>query len=263
MGANKATRRPTSRPLALVGTGAAALAGRWRGGTDDGSGVGVGSHTMHDVARVGDTHQDAPMHVAPELTVRRLTETDFPAARRLLAVGFADEPFAFGMFGESPIARLVGMADQYAEWPWDSESIVVGAVVDGNVLGAALATLPGACDLCEQFSLVLSDNPSQAESVDYEFQLICRAWHLNIALPPHAHIRAVVTEPYLHGTGIGRMVMRGLLAGLWSAGTRCAVLECVTARERFYSRCGLRRIAEFDDPGGPSLRSVLMRVDSP
>jgi hypothetical protein len=203
------------------------------------------------------------MHVEPELTVRELTDDDYPAARRLLAVGFADEPFAFGMFGESPLARLVGMADQYAEWPWDAESIVVGAVVGSNVLGVALATRPGACDLCEQFSLVLSDAPSRAERVDHEFQLICRAWHLNSALPRHAHIRAVVTEPYLHGTGIGRVVMSGLLARLWSSNTSCAVLECVTAREQFYSQCGLHRIAEFDDPGGPGLRSALMRVDAP
>ena len=33
-------------------------------------------------------------------------------------------------------------------------------------------------------------------------------------------------------------------------------------REAFYGRCGFRRVFEFDDPGSPGLRNVLMRIDS-
>lgn len=198
-----------------------------------------------------------------ELTLRDLIVDDYPAARRMLAAAFAGEPFAFGMFGASPLARFAGMAEVYSSWPSATNGVVVGAEVGGSLVGVALATLPGECVLCDQFAASAEPGTSTAQRVEYELQLRCRDAHLSQALPPHAHITAVASEPFLNGVGVGRRVVTGLVERLWSFGVSCAVLECLTTREQFYERCGLRRVADFPDPGGPDLRSVLMRIDAP
>ena len=198
-----------------------------------------------------------------ELVVRDLVGDDFPVARRIIATAFANEPFTVGMFGESLLDRFVGLTEQYASWPWTSNAVVVGAEAHGNVVGVALATLPGECHLCKGFDETVDPQSTKAEQIEHEFQLACRNAHLNEGLPPHAHIVSVATDPLLHGCGIGRRVVDEVVARIWSSGAQCAVLECLTTREAFYTGAGFRRLVEFVDPGGPGLRSVLMRIDAP
>jgi ribosomal protein S18 acetylase RimI-like enzyme len=195
------------------------------------------------------------------VTLRDLDPDDLPAARRIIATAFAGEPFAVGMFGESRLDRLIGMIGDYRAWPWAADPIVVVAEAGGAVIGSASATLPGACHPCDDFDPVVAPDATQAQRIEHEFQSRCRAAHLDSDLPPHAHITTVAIDPFLQGSGVGGRLVRELIDRIWATDTACAVLECLTARESFYSRSGFRSIAEFDDPGGPDLRAVLMRID--
>jgi GNAT superfamily N-acetyltransferase len=198
------------------------------------------------------------------ITFRDLSVDDHSVARRLVATAFAGEPFATGMFGGSAIDRLSGMIDQYQTWPWAPNGITIAAAADGAVVGVAVATRPGQCALCDEFDDAAPDaGATHADQVEHEFQIACRAAHIAADLPPHAHITTVAIDPFLHGCGVGALLVDELLGRVWSVGARCAVLECLTTREAFYVRFGFRRVVEFADPGGPDLRSVLMFIDAP
>jgi ribosomal protein S18 acetylase RimI-like enzyme len=196
------------------------------------------------------------------VTLRTLGADDLPAARRLVARAFAGEPFALGMFGESRLDRLVGMTGEYREWPAAPSPLIVGAEAGGVLVGVALATRPGACHLCDEFDESSPPGPTRAARIEHEFQSVCRAAHLDARLPAHAHITTVATDPFVHGCGVGTRVVRAVVDQVFAAGAECAALECLTTREEFYVRSGFRRLVEFDDPGGPGLRSVLMRIDA-
>ena len=49
-----------------------------------------------------------------DCVVRELALDEYAVARRLIATTFADEPFAYGMFGTSPLDRFKGMIGEYA-----------------------------------------------------------------------------------------------------------------------------------------------------
>jgi ribosomal protein S18 acetylase RimI-like enzyme len=197
------------------------------------------------------------------LTVRDLLPDEYPVARRLVATAFAGEPFAVGMFGEDPVDRLIGMTREYATWPDVDEPLLLAIEADGVLLGAALATFPGACHLCSHDGATssISAADTRAAEIEQEFQARCRAAHLEAELPPHGHIITVATEHFIQGAGAGRRLVDALVARLVAAGAHCVVLECVTGRERFYTACGFRRVSEFPDPGGPDHRCLLMRLD--
>ena len=192
--------------------------------------------------------------------VQELALDEYTVARRMIATTFADEPFAYGMFGESPVDRFEGMMGEYASWPDAVDPVVVAAVLAGVVVGVGYATLPGNCRLCDPFDETNEPDHS-AHPIEIEFQSACRHAHLSQQLPPHAHVSTVATDHFLRGSGVGRFVVDGLLGRLAATGAETVVLECLTARERFYERFGFRRLTEFSDPGGPDLRSVLMRLD--
>ncbi len=128
-------------------------------------------------------------------------------------------------------------------------------------MGVGLVTLPGQCGLCDEFQSTLTAPDSEAERIDYEFQFACRNSHLESNLAPHARVRTVATEPTLHGSGIGRTLMTVLIDELRAIQVENVVLECLTSRVSFYEHFGFRRLNEFDDPGGPGLRAVLMKAD--
>jgi GNAT superfamily N-acetyltransferase len=187
---------------------------------------------------------------------------EVPVARRVVASAFANEAFAFGMFGDAPIDRFVGMMGEYADWPSSpSTSIIVAARHNGHLLAVAHATLPGSCFLCDDWVDDIDPRVARSAAMEREFRLICRESHLAQQLPPHAHIESVATEPFIAGRGVGAGLMQSVLQALSDSGVQCAVLECLTARERFYERCGFHAIDRFPDPGGADLTSLLMRAD--
>ena len=196
-----------------------------------------------------------------QLTFRELEVADYPVARRLVASAFAGEPFAVGMFGDSSLERLVGMVDEYAQWPHLERPLSVVATAGDVLVGAAVATLAGECDLCGGAPDAPAGPMSRSAEVEFEFQRCCREAHLGADLPRHAHICTVAVDPFVKGVGLGRRLVVELLGRLRTAGASCVVLECLTSRERFYEACGFRTVVEFPDPGGPNLFSVLMRLD--
>lgn len=197
----------------------------------------------------------------PTLTTGVVDEDEYPIARRIVATAFGGEPFARGMYGESPLARFAGLADDYATWPSSPHPILIGAEAAGHLVGVALATLPGECGLCDAFDQTKKTIVIEAERINEEFLLVSRRSHLTNELPPHAHITTVATDPTLHGTGVGRLLMNDLIDCLRSRAVETVVLECLTSRAVFYEHCGFVRMDEFADPGGPDLRAVLMRTD--
>jgi ribosomal protein S18 acetylase RimI-like enzyme len=192
------------------------------------------------------------------VVVNDLQPDDVPVARRIIATAFAGEPFAVGMFGDSPLARFVGMHEQYRSWPWDPSPVAVVARAGREVVGVAQGTRPGHCHLCDTYDESVRHPESRADRIEHEFQLECRRAHLRADLPAHGHISVVATEPFIHGSGAGRLLVAALLDRLRSAGARCVVLECLSSRQAFYGACGFGRLDDFDDPGAPGLRSVLM-----
>lgn len=195
------------------------------------------------------------------LSIRPVDVDEYPMARRLIATAFAGEPFVRSMFGESALDRFTGLAMDYAAWPTAPNAIVFGAQAAGHLVGVAAATLPGECALCDAFDESPATVATDAERIERDFQLACRQSHLSSRLPPHAHIPTVATEPTLHGSGVGRLLMRALADHLRSQGVEDVVLECLTTRAGFYHRCGFQIVDAFADPGGPDLRSVLMHAD--
>jgi GNAT superfamily N-acetyltransferase len=197
------------------------------------------------------------------VTFRDAVADDYPAIRRLAATAFASEAFATGMFGESAVARFVGMSKQYATWPGAEHPVIVIGESEGVLLGVASTSLPAKCHICNDVPTALGSDATQAERVDHELLMVSRDAHLRNELPPHAHIATVATEQMLRGVGLGARLIAALVDRLWAMGGECAVLECLTVRESFYERCGFRRVVDFADPAGPGLRSSLMRIDSP
>ncbi len=201
--------------------------------------------------------------VVPALTTRMVDVDEYPIARRIVATAFAGEPFARGMYGDSPLDRFAGLADDYATWPSSSHPMLIGVEAAGHLVGVALATLPGERGLCDVFDRTDKIRATKAERINDEFLLRSRRSHLTNALPPHAHITTGATDPTLHGTGVGRHLMTALIHSLRSRAVETVVLECLTPPRVFYEHCGFVRVHEFADPGGPDLRAVLMRADSP
>lgn len=209
---------------------------------------------------------DQPLSLdRPELTIRPMAHPDLAVVRRMVATAFAGEPFAVGMFGTSPVDRLVGMVDEYEHWPESPDALVLVGSAGPSLVAVILATLPGKCRLCDEWQPaheVVSHTQPKADAVENAFQARCRLAHLSSSLPTHAHIQTVVTEPFLAGAGIGHRMVRELLERLYSEGARSVVLECLTTRQAFYERCGFRATAEFMDPGGDDLPAVMMQIDA-
>ncbi len=197
------------------------------------------------------------------LEFRDLTDHEIVAARRIIVESFADEPFARGMFGDSLDDRLAGMGVLWSTWPGDAPGWQVGAFDEGRLIGIASATAPGHCHLCDETEEPLAPDASLGDRIEHEFQRRCRVSHREAALPPHAHIPSVAIASAGRGSGAGALLVGGLLMRVWADGAPSVVLECLSAREGFYSRCGFRRVTAFDDPAAADLISMLMRVDRP
>ena len=192
------------------------------------------------------------------LAIGEVPARDYAPARRLVASAFAMEPFAFGMFGDSAIVRFAGMAHHYEAWPSASNPVVIGATAGGHLVGVVLATLPGECGLCDAPLPSFDGDGAVADRIDYEFHVAARRAHGANDLGPHARVETVVTEPTLHGSGIGRVLVGSAIEHLRLLKVESVVLECLTTRARFYEHLGFRCVDEFDDPSGPGLRFVLM-----
>jgi ribosomal protein S18 acetylase RimI-like enzyme len=199
--------------------------------------------------------------VAPALLTRRIAPDEYPAARRIVATAFADEPFVHAMYGEAALDRFIGLADEYSTWPSSAHAITIGVEAAGHLVAVAVATPPGQCGLCDTFVATERIPATEGERILDEFLAVCRHVHVGNVLPPHAHITTVATDPMLHGSGVGRLLMEALVEHLRTAAIETAVLECLESRAAFYEHCGFVLIDEFDDPGGPDLRGLLMRRD--
>ncbi|MEO6495102.1 MAG: GNAT family N-acetyltransferase [Ilumatobacteraceae bacterium] len=164
------------------------------------------------------------------------------------------------MFGDYPTDRFVGMMGEYGSWPGAVDPVLVAVELAQAVVGVGLATAPGHCHFCDA-STADQGVGVNAHPVELEFQAACAEAHRRQHLPPHAHLSAIAVDPFLRGSGVGQLVVRGLLERLAAAKVETTVLECLAARARFYESFGFRTLTDFADAGAPGQRSVLMRFD--
>jgi hypothetical protein len=196
--------------------------------------------------------------VAGGLEVRDATDDDWRAVASLLARAYLDEPFVPAMYGDDLIARFVGLRALYSS-PLDPARVNVVALLDGVLVGMAGAARAGRCRICTAVDPDAPRPVERAAAIDHQFDVNCRRAHLAAELPPHARIGPVGSDPVLHGAGVGRGVLTGVLDRLDAFGDRCIVLECLEHRERFYAHFGFERVGTFLDPAGPT--ALLMRRD--
>lgn len=192
------------------------------------------------------------------VAVGSMTEAHRPQLARIVAAAFSGEAFTVGMYGPHRSERYRRLLDDYRSFPSSSYEVAVASVDDTAV---AVATLqrPGACALCTTAAPELDADADKGAQIDHEFELRCRAAHASAHLPPdHARIPTVATEPFLAGEGLGRLVVASVLDRAWELGAPCVALECLRSRAAFYGHLGFDEVIEFDDPGGPGLRSLLM-----
>lgn len=194
---------------------------------------------------------------------RDLADDEVEAARRIIADSFAEEPFAFGMYGEALDARLAGMRTLWSTWPGDAPGWRIGAFDGGRLIGVMSATAPGHCHLCDEPAESLAPDASTGDRVEHEFQHRCREAHRSSAPASHAHIPSVAIVDASRGSGLGARLVGHALTRIWDDGAACVLLECIEGRQAFYERCGFRRVAAFDDPAVAGLLSLLMRIDRP
>ena len=193
------------------------------------------------------------------VVLRDLHQADFAAAHRVISATFAGEVFAYGMFGESPLDRLVGMTGEYREWPWTSDAIVVGADVGGVLVAVGLATRPGACHLCNDFddSTEPSATPATAHRTRVPAGVSPSAPRLGIAAAPATSHR----WPLIRSSRDRALVVTSCRGCSTESGRPTLSAQCSNASRparRSMDTSGFVRVVEFDDPGGPGLRSVWM-----
>lgn len=201
--------------------------------------------------------------VAGEVTIGPMQPVHRPELGRIVAAAFSGEPFTIGMYGPLRSERYRRLLEDYRDYPSELYDVTVAAV-DGRAVAVASLELPGACGLCTRPMAELDPEADVGASIDHEFELRCRHAHAVSDLPvDHARITTVATEPFLAGEGIGRRVVATALDRAWELGASCVALECLSTRAAFYWHVGFEEVVEFDDPGGPGLRSLLMVARRP
>lgn len=196
------------------------------------------------------------------LTIGLMEPRHASQLRPIVAAAFSGEPFTEGMYGQSRLERYRRLLDDYRSFPGTQHVVI--AAFDDVVVGLAAMEGPGRCGLCAGEQVMLDADADIAERIEHEFELRCREAHADSRLPTgHARIAAVATEPFVAGTGIGKLVVSAMLDHAWALNAPCVALECLVSRRAFYERLGFADTVEFDDPGGPGLRSLLMVADRP
>jgi hypothetical protein len=94
-----------------------------------------------------------------ELTVRLLTEDDWPVARSLLHRAFVNEPFTVEMYGEPLLDRWGGSWGLYSALRSEESTILLGALVGDVLVGVVMGSLPGHCRLCRVLARAPSSIP--------------------------------------------------------------------------------------------------------
>jgi GNAT superfamily N-acetyltransferase len=202
-------------------------------------------------------------HEAGEVTIGPMQPVHRPQLRRIVAAAFSGEPFTIGMYGPIRSERYRRLLQDYQDYPSDRYDVTVAAV-DQVVVALASLELPGDCGLCTRPMPELAADADAGAAIDHAFELRCRHAHASSGLPDdHARITTVATEPFLAGEGIGRRVVAAALDRAWAHGASCVALECLRSRAAFYAHLGFEEVVEFDDPGGPELRSLLMVARRP
>lgn len=117
---------------------------------------------------------------------------------------------------------------------------------------------PGRCQLCLASDEAPGSAPSGSmERMEWQFDVDRRRAHQTQG--EHAWIHKVAVEPFLHGQGVGRLLVTQGIDEARRVGALRVILECQPHREAFYASCGMDRATTFPDPVGPDVS--VMRVD--
>ena len=188
------------------------------------------------------------------LSVRRLAEGQWPAARGLIHRAFVEEPFTVEMYGRSILDRWGSSWDLYSSLRSSDYTLALGARLGDVLVGVVLGSQPGHCHICEVLAFeARPDDPHLA--IDWEFHQNIAQQHS--ALGEHAWLNKAAVEPALHGLGIGRQLFDSAAEILKAEAPTELVLECAPDRLSFYRGLGYDQVSIFADPAGPD--ASLMR----
>ena len=192
-----------------------------------------------------------------EISVRPLSDGDWPAALALLHRAFVDEPFTVEMYGQEVPGRWAGSWALYSPMLRASYSLAIGAYAGDVLVGALVGSRPGHCHLCQV--LALESRPEDPlDAIEWQF-------HQNIAevhrtLSAHAWVDKVATEQALRGHGIGRLLLDSAADALKADAPTELVLECAPDRTSFYTGHHFEQVATFVDPAGPDAMLMSRRI---
>ncbi|MDN6180782.1 MAG: GNAT family N-acetyltransferase, partial [Halomonas subglaciescola] len=166
-----------------------------------------------------------------------------PAASALLGLGMRDNPTHIQAFGNDPEKRRRALAAMFAPFMrrQATSGLVLGAFIEGELVGVAGLSLPGRCQpaLMDKLrtlpALFVACGPRGLWRV-YRWT---RAWQKQDAkMPRHGHLGPLAVAPAWQGRGIGSALLERLCAEL-SARELTGYLETDRAANvRLYQRFG-------------------------
>lgn len=183
------------------------------------------------------------------LRLRRLTAADIPAASELLGLGMRDNPTHVQAFGDDPERRRCALTAMFAPFMHRQavNGVVLGAFVDGELVGVAGLSLPGCCQPALADKLRALPGLFAASGPRGLWRVYCwtRIWKKRDAqIPRHGHLGPLAVAPKHQGQGIGSALMQRLCDEL-SARRLVGYLETdLAANVRLYRRFGFFTLTE-------------------
>lgn len=197
------------------------------------------------------------------MTVRPFSPAETPAAMRLAARAFADDPL-FRFVYPDPTRREAGFVREntaYMRHYYRPYGVCEAADLDGAMAGMALWLPPNADPPAwREWATV----PTLARTVGLRrLRAVIRAYHaFDHALPeqPYWYLGLLAVEPEAQGRGVGAALVR---AGLERADRDGAPTFLETGTEpnvAFYERLGFEVTEEILLPGGPTHWGMMRPV---
>lgn len=193
----------------------------------------------------------------PPLTLRPAVRADVPAAARVLAAAFADDP-ALGWLTPDPVQRPVRLARLFAaeirhhHLRGGGVEVAVGA--DGAVLGASVWDPPGGWAWSR--SAELRATPAMIRALGrHRGRGTAMDAALGAAHPdrPHWYLATLGVAPESAGAGVGGALLRSRLMRCDARGQAAYLESSKEANIAVYEHFGFVARGRVDVPGGPSL----------
>lgn len=190
------------------------------------------------------------------VAIRELTLAELPAAGALLGRGMRDNPQHIRVVGPDPARReaVFGKIFPTVLAVMHPKGAVLGAFLDGRLVGACALVPPGKCQPTPREKLRLVRAVFAHASLGTTINALrwLGAWAAHDHTEPHWHLGPVGVERELQGRGVGGALLAEFCARVDAAGG-AAYLETDKERNvRFYARFGFRTVEAAPTLGVPN-----------